>query len=179
MLDESMTLSDEPRFPKSLYLIHPLFSAYELNPVSIHAQASVAVPDGLDLDSWIVPPPREVLPQPRAEDDFDGEKKKKKSKKGKGKETTSSTNSKKKKANDADDLVILAPAESDHESPEDIAERERVCLLYDVAITYSTITLLSARQNDWHNYEMTHTISSTISPPKPRLKTLILSQWLS
>ncbi|KAJ7897229.1 Adaptor protein complex AP-3 delta subunit [Mycena olivaceomarginata] len=43
----------EPRFPKSLYLIQPLHEVYELNPVALAAQASVPIPDGLDLDAWI------------------------------------------------------------------------------------------------------------------------------
>jgi hypothetical protein len=46
---------NEPRFPKSLYLIQPLFSAYELNPVAQATQGHVAIPGGLDLDAWIVP----------------------------------------------------------------------------------------------------------------------------
>ena len=53
--------SFEPQFPKSLYLIQPLFTSYDLNPVAPTAQASVPVPQGLDLDTWIVSPPRDAL----------------------------------------------------------------------------------------------------------------------
>ena len=50
--------TSEPNFPKSLFLIQPLSSSYELNTVAVNAQASVPIPDGLDLNAWIVPPPR-------------------------------------------------------------------------------------------------------------------------
>ncbi|KZO94105.1 Adaptor protein complex AP-3 delta subunit [Calocera viscosa TUFC12733] len=43
-------------YPKSLFLIRPLFSAFELNAVAPQAQASVPVPEGLRLNEWIVPP---------------------------------------------------------------------------------------------------------------------------
>jgi len=52
---------DELSFPKSLYLIRPLVSSYELGPVAAAAQASVPLPDGLDLDAWIVPAMQEPL----------------------------------------------------------------------------------------------------------------------
>lgn len=117
---------EEPRFPKSLYIIQPLFSVYELNPVGANAQASVAVPEGLDLDAWIVPPPREITPQAEAENDEDiKEIKKKKSKKGKGKESTP-TSSKKKKVRGDGEPVVLTPMESDNETPEEKAQREKV-----------------------------------------------------
>ena len=50
-----------PTYPKSLLLINPLFSAYELNSVNFAAQDSITVPEGLDLDVWIVAPPQEFL----------------------------------------------------------------------------------------------------------------------
>jgi AP-3 complex subunit delta-1 len=50
-----------PAYPKSLLLINPLFSPYELNSVNSAAQDSISVPEGLDLDVWIVPPPQEFL----------------------------------------------------------------------------------------------------------------------
>ncbi|KAI9454892.1 Adaptor protein complex AP-3 delta subunit [Lactarius psammicola] len=50
-----------PTYPKSLLLINPLFSTYELNSVNSAAQDSISVPEGLDLDVWIVPPPQEFL----------------------------------------------------------------------------------------------------------------------
>ena len=39
-----------------LNLLAPLFDAYELNPVAQRAQEMLAPPEGLDLESWIVPP---------------------------------------------------------------------------------------------------------------------------
>ncbi|KAH8101043.1 Adaptor protein complex AP-3 delta subunit [Phellopilus nigrolimitatus] len=76
--------TSEPHFPKSLYLLQPLFSAYPLNPIAPEAQASVAVPDGLDLDAWIVPQAKPVVEEHA---DGTGEiKKKKKDRKGKGKD---------------------------------------------------------------------------------------------
>lgn len=46
---------DEPDYPKSLFLLQPLFSAHELNAVGSSAQAAVPIPEGLDLDRDIVP----------------------------------------------------------------------------------------------------------------------------
>jgi AP-3 complex subunit delta-1 len=113
----------EPRFPKSLYLIQPLFATYELNPVALSAQASIPVPEGLDLDAWIVPPPREPVPVEEA-----GKKKAKKSKKGKGKEMNGGKiNGTKKKLREEEYGDVLTPAEPDVETPEDVAERARVC----------------------------------------------------
>ncbi|KAM0788195.1 hypothetical protein ACM66B_001354 [Microbotryomycetes sp. NB124-2] len=52
--------NDEPRLassqvPTSLTLLEPLFFSHELNPVNSKAQGMVAVPNGLDVDSVIVP----------------------------------------------------------------------------------------------------------------------------
>ncbi|KAG9047015.1 AP-3 complex subunit delta [Tulasnella sp. UAMH 9824] len=44
-----------PNFPKSLQLIHPLSSTFELNAVAPEAQDKVRFPEGLDLDTDIVP----------------------------------------------------------------------------------------------------------------------------
>lgn len=41
--------------PLGLTMLAPLFFAHELNPVNEKAQGLVAVPDGLDLDSWVSP----------------------------------------------------------------------------------------------------------------------------
>lgn len=41
--------------PLGLSLLPPLFFAHELNPVNEKAQSLVAIPDGLDLESWISP----------------------------------------------------------------------------------------------------------------------------
>ncbi|KAG8971343.1 AP-3 complex subunit delta [Tulasnella sp. 425] len=47
--------SDGPIFPKSLQLIHPLSSTFELNAVAPEAQDKVRLPEGLDLDMDLVP----------------------------------------------------------------------------------------------------------------------------
>ncbi|KAH9049511.1 Adaptor protein complex AP-3 delta subunit [Lactarius hengduanensis] len=86
--------SQHPAYPKSLLLINPLFSTYELNSVNFAAQDSISVPEGLDLDVWIVPPPQEFLmPAAAGADDLqEGEHlptKKKVKSKGKGKARSS------------------------------------------------------------------------------------------
>jgi len=119
-----LTPLEEPRFPKSLYLIHPLFSGYELNPVGTNAQTSVVIPEGLDLDSWIVPPPREAVPH-NVDDEKEGSGKKVRSKKGKGKDVGSAATSKKKKAKENGDHTMLIPADFE-ETPEESVQREKV-----------------------------------------------------
>lgn len=44
-----------PPYPKSLFLLQPLFTGYELNAVAPHAQYAVPIPEGLDLDHDFVP----------------------------------------------------------------------------------------------------------------------------
>ncbi|KIJ07920.1 hypothetical protein PAXINDRAFT_139610 [Paxillus involutus ATCC 200175] len=114
----------EPSFPKSLFLIHPLFSSYELGPVAPAAQGSVAIPDGLDLDAWIVPSMQESLDN---DDDEVVERKVKKSKKGKEKEPSNRTKAKggKKKRKEDAPPTELVPEEPD-ETAEERAERERL-----------------------------------------------------
>ncbi|KAH0591305.1 AP-3 complex subunit delta-1 [Termitomyces sp. J132] len=102
-----------PRYPKSLYLIEPLTTIYELNPVATNAQASVPIPEGLDLDAWIVPPPQQIVADPPPD--------KKKGKKGKGKDNKPKSSKKKKKV-EVEDGDELAPVE---ETPEEIAERAK------------------------------------------------------
>ncbi|KAI9513115.1 adaptin N terminal region-domain-containing protein [Russula earlei] len=96
--DHGTSLSQTPTYPKSLLLINPLFSVYELNSVNVSAQDSIPVPDSLDLDTWIASPPREfTLPDASTVDGTEGDerlstKKKVKGKgkgKGKGKEKSS------------------------------------------------------------------------------------------
>ncbi len=41
-------------YPKSLFLLQPLSSGFEMNPVGYRAQESVKVPEGLDLDARLV-----------------------------------------------------------------------------------------------------------------------------
>ncbi|QRW08936.1 AP-3 complex subunit delta-1 [Ceratobasidium sp. AG-Ba] len=82
--------TDEPSYPKSMYLLQPLRTSYELNYVAPHAQSAVPVPEGLNLDNWIVPPPKvkhEVEEVPR--------KSKKSKTKGKEKATTGKKGKKK------------------------------------------------------------------------------------
>ncbi|KAF5356245.1 hypothetical protein D9756_003712 [Leucocoprinus leucothites] len=117
--------STEVNFPKSLYLIQPLFSTYDLNPVASNAQASVPIPDGLDLDAWIVPPAQEPVAIPEEAT----QEKKKKSKKGKEKESEpngkKNRSSSKRKTKDVEllqDGDILTPVDANVETPE---ERER------------------------------------------------------
>ncbi|KAI9570124.1 adaptin N terminal region-domain-containing protein [Boletus coccyginus] len=114
----------EPSFPKSLYLIRPLVSTYELGPVAPAAQASVPVPEGLDLDAWIVP----AMQEPLIDDEsHDVEKRVKKSKKGKEKETSNRTKAKggKKKCMGDPTMEALLPQEPE-ETAEERAERERL-----------------------------------------------------
>jgi AP-3 complex subunit delta-1 len=113
---------DDLHFPKSLYLIQPLSSSYQLNPVAKVAQASVPVPEGLDLDAWIVHPPEDLV-----QDVAELTDRKKKSKNGKGKGTSGEKkNSKKKRKDDDGELIALASPEVEVETAEERAERERV-----------------------------------------------------
>ncbi|TFK56535.1 Adaptor protein complex AP-3 delta subunit [Heliocybe sulcata] len=83
----STVVAADPRYPKSLYLLQPLFTSYELNPVAADAQLRVERPEGLDLDTWIVPPPKNPVPDAVVADvEAFLKPKTKKSKKGKGKE---------------------------------------------------------------------------------------------
>jgi len=116
--------SGELSFPKSLYLIWPLVSSYELGPVAAAAQTSVPLPDGLDLDAWIVP----AMQEPLLDDESQiTEKRTKKSKKGKEKETPNRSRTKEGKKKRKEDLLVdeLVPQEQE-ETAEERAERERV-----------------------------------------------------
>ncbi|KAI6037461.1 armadillo-type protein, partial [Pisolithus microcarpus] len=104
-------------------LIHPLFSAYELNPVASAAQASVPVPEGLSLDTWIVPSIQVPVHDEHESEVLVEKKVKKKSKKGKEKESSNGTRSKGMKKKKEDEEVLVPLEES--ETPEEIAERER------------------------------------------------------
>ncbi|GJE89511.1 AP-3 complex subunit delta [Phanerochaete sordida] len=110
---------EAPRFPKGLYLVRPLFATHELNPVAPVAQSHVLVPEGLDLNAWIVPPPAEETVE-----GIDGEEEPVRKKKGKGKEREG-TKGKKKKRRDGEDVPgeVLAPTQE--ETEEERAQRER------------------------------------------------------
>lgn len=47
--------SNEPPYPKSLFLFQPLFNSHELNSLAYRAQEAVRIPDDLNLDADIVP----------------------------------------------------------------------------------------------------------------------------
>ena len=88
----------------------------------------VPIPDGLDLDEWFVPPPPEPVAVERTDS---GEKKVKKSKKGKERQGNGKKEKKTKKGVKDVSLdvpgVTLTPTTHDEvETPEEIAERERV-----------------------------------------------------
>jgi AP-3 complex subunit delta-1 len=101
-----------------------LFTSHELNPVALVAQASVPIPDGLDLDAWIVPSQRERVVE---EDEEDVVRKVKKSKKGKGKETNGvKSKSGKRRQKDDEPRDDYTPPEPVIETAEERAERERV-----------------------------------------------------
>lgn len=84
------------------------------------AQGNIPVPEGLDLDKWIVPPPRDIVPAPVTEEERGRRPKKKKGKQkevnGKGKERVADRPLQ-------EDALNPAP-----ETEEEKAERERVGL---------------------------------------------------
>lgn len=53
--EAKQTNQDEPPYPKSLYIFPPLSTSHPLNAVASYAQSSIPVPDGLDLDTDLVP----------------------------------------------------------------------------------------------------------------------------
>lgn len=117
-------MDSELDFPKSLYLIQPLFNSYTLNPVNAQAQASVPLPDGLDLDVWFIPPPQSAKI-------FDEEgTKTKRSKKGKGKETNGAVKPKSKLKRDKDTKLleedVLTPVSADTDTEAERIAREQV-----------------------------------------------------
>ena len=93
-------------------------SAYPLNPVASAAQANVPIPEGLDLDKWIVPPPKGAVSTPATEE---GRGRKPKKKKGKQKEVNGKF--KETRANKLLQEDALTPAA---ETEEEKADRERV-----------------------------------------------------
>jgi AP-3 complex subunit delta-1 len=93
-----------------------------LNPVALAAQENVPIPDGLDLDKWIVPPPKDVIPTPATEIEERGRRPKKK----KGKQKEANGKVKEKAATKLLQEDVLIPAA---ETEEEKAERERVSFL--------------------------------------------------
>ncbi|KAI0652531.1 Ap3d1 protein [Trametes meyenii] len=117
------SVSAEPHFPKSLYLIRPLSGAYELNAVALSAQASVPVPDGLNLDVWIVPWQEETPPALELGEHEPGEIKK--SKKGKKKDAGKPKRKGKARADEHDEDGARSASPVPVETAEERAERER------------------------------------------------------
>ncbi|RDX42973.1 Adaptor protein complex AP-3 delta subunit [Lentinus brumalis] len=122
----SSTPAAQPHFPKSLYLMKPLFGAYELNAVALTAQASVPVPEGLDLEAWIVPMQEEpVLTQDAAADEAPEGRKAKKGKKKDAGKTKRKGKGKAREDESGDEEGGHAPAPPSAETAEERAERER------------------------------------------------------
>ncbi|THH03450.1 hypothetical protein EW145_g6241 [Phellinidium pouzarii] len=114
--------TSEPHFPKSLYLIRPLFSTYALNPVAPEAQTSVAVPEGLDMDAWIMPQAKPIADESV---DVDGAvKKKKKDRKGKGKDRDVAEGSGKSKKGGKEKAKEKAKEKGSRMTEEETAEAE-------------------------------------------------------
>ena len=92
--------------------------------MALTAQASVPVPNGLDLDAWIVPSQREYVTE---EDADDAVRKVKKGKKGKGKETNGmKVKAGKRRQREDDPRDAYSPPEPEAETEAERAERERV-----------------------------------------------------
>ncbi|EKM61582.1 uncharacterized protein PHACADRAFT_83114 [Phanerochaete carnosa HHB-10118-sp] len=165
----------DPRFPKSLYLTRPLFSAYELNPVAVSAQEHVSVPDGLDLNAWIVPPPAEESAVEAEEEDSMAVLKVKKSKKGKGKEATTGPKTKKKKRKEDGKIQgdVLTP--DVEETEEEKAERERVSAFGLFSLRLRADRDASARPRDSNASATTLSILQMTGHRDQRRKMLTLS----
>jgi len=90
-----------------------------MNPVAANAQASVPVPEGLDLDEWFVPPPPEQVDKHEAI----GVKAKKKHK-GKGKEHSGAKSKSGKKQEQQEQQEVVVPQPEPVETEEERAEKE-------------------------------------------------------
>ncbi len=140
----SSTPAAQPHFPKSLYLMKPLFGAYELNAVALTAQASVPVPEGLDLEAWIVPMQEEpVLTQDAAADEAPEGRKAKKGKKKDAGKTKRKRKGKAREDESGDEEGGHAPAPPSAETAEERAERERVSCRSFVCAHTSSFCILS------------------------------------
>jgi AP-3 complex subunit delta-1 len=117
--------TQNPTYPKSLLLINPLFSTYELNSVNTSAQDCIPVPESLDLDAWIVPPPREYTLPDAVPADYtpEGERPSVKKKlKGKGKHKGKEKMS---QAATQSSQIERMPSPGPSETEEDKAELEK------------------------------------------------------
>lgn len=173
--EEASTFADpslEPVFPKSLLLIGPLFSTYDLNPVAAVAQLSVPVPEGLDLDAWIVPPPKDPLVEAATSNGVDDEDRPTKKSKGKGKakaKNGSALKTKGKKGENSRRDGFTPPVEQVPETPEERAERERVRLHSTLLQTQCEphfelviIVVFSNEPRGWKLSATTHITSKTV-----------------
>jgi len=122
----------DPHFPKSLLLVRPLHTAYELKPVGPEAQRQVKPPPGLDLDAWIVPPLKKVAPA-RAVDEEEVTIRKKK-KKGKEKTISGGDEASVKKKKKSGTATPDVKKHSDALTPEKAAELERVGILHNYSV---------------------------------------------
>jgi len=90
--------------------------------VADSAQASVAIPDGVDLDAWFVPPPVETIVADRA----DLQQKKKKKSRAKVDGLVTSTPQKSRTPVTPEGEALTPVGDSDEESAESRAARARV-----------------------------------------------------
>lgn len=102
-------------------------SAYPLNPVASVAQSNVPIPEGLDLDKWIGPPPKSTVPTPAGEGEARGRRPKKK----KGKQKEANGKVKEKPTNKLLQEDALTPAA---ETEEERAERDKVGFLHYIPL---------------------------------------------
>jgi len=120
---DSANSTGDPRFPKSLLLVRPLHTAYELRPVGPEAQRQIKPPPGLDLNAWIVPPPKKAAPARVVDEEATMRKKKKK---GKEKTTTGGDEASVKKKKKSGTATPDVKKHSDALTPEEAAELQRV-----------------------------------------------------
>lgn len=133
---DSANSTGEPRFPKSLLLVRPLHTAYELKPVGPDAQRQIKPPPGLDLDAWIVPPPKKAIPV-RAVDEGEVAIRKKK-KKGKEKAIIGGDEVSLKKKKKSGTATPDVKKHSDALTPEEAMELERVGIPHDNSVSSNT-----------------------------------------
>ena len=129
-----MDSTGEPRFPKSLLLVRPLHTAYELRPVGPEMQRQIKPPPGLDLDAWIVPPPKRAVPATAVDEEVTRKKKKKGKEKSITQGDAASVRKKKKGGTTTPDVK----KHSDTLTPEEAAELERVGALHNSLINSNT-----------------------------------------
>lgn len=145
----------EPGYPKSLFLVQPLHArplrpipqaqvpspvgSSRIIPTLKRLRARVPVPEGLDLDAWIVPPPKSAVRHAHGDEDDDDNTPVVSAKRRKGKDkadgtgTDGKTKGKKKKVKEG---AGAESAGAGGESAEEIAARARVCHLTHSIIVF-------------------------------------------